>query len=273
MSGVSRSLSLDRGPIADAPRTTSDPFERPRCSLSLAKRRIRDLEAEIKAFMDSEPYANVAERNPTTNELEQKIKFTRRVPCEMEAVAIDVIDNLRSALDQAACACAIAAGGTEARRALFPIARDRAQVDQVIERRCQDLPLEIVAVIKGLKPYAGGNDLLVALNALYGVNRYRLLTPMGMITGAAAMGDSARSGSAPARPPRWDRAKNEIVYARARPGKPVQCDLRVSLFVSFGDVPLVARQPPVPLLDSMAAEVEAALATLEAEARRMAPLS
>jgi hypothetical protein len=281
MSAVMNSVAIDRDPlcgIADVEAAGRDVtsslasalFERPRRSLAGARQRIAELDAGIKAFMDAKPYANLAEPNRTTGEIEHKIKFTRRIPREIEDAAIDAIDGLRSALDQVGHACAVAAGTSLPRSACFPISRDRAQIDGVIARRCQDLPHEIASAMKGLSPWGGGNDLIVALDELFGVNKYRLLTPMGMNAGPTDLENSIQSGPGRIRFPRWDRVKNEIVYARARAGAPVERGFQASLFISFGEVPFVAHQPPVHILNSMASEVETALAAIEAEARRIA---
>lgn len=97
-----------------------DPFYSPKRRIARAKKHIRDLEGEIKAFLDSKPYARVIEPDAEgTGEL-HKIKFTKALSECLSDTAVDAVDNLRSALDQAGYAVAVASGRPNAKSSYSP---------------------------------------------------------------------------------------------------------------------------------------------------------
>ena len=136
----------------------ADPLHDSRYSVEHAKRRIRELEGEITVFNKTNPCARVLERDPNTTEYVHKIKLVKPLPVALSGIAFDVVTNLRSALDQAGFAIAVAAG-KKGKDAHFPFGDTLAEVQSRAGRRSKDIPKEIFDVMVSAKPHKGGNDL------------------------------------------------------------------------------------------------------------------
>lgn len=67
-----------------------------------AKQHVGDLEAELRAFHGTNPYVVAAKRNPETHQLVYYVASVQEVPRSISAIAGDVLQNLRSALDHLA---------------------------------------------------------------------------------------------------------------------------------------------------------------------------
>src|SRR5215470_372974 len=82
-----------------------------------AEEHIRDLQTEIESFRDGppKPYIIQTENDPQTGELLYKATYVRDVPIRFAAIAGDVLQNLRSALDHLAWQLVEAAGNTPRR--------------------------------------------------------------------------------------------------------------------------------------------------------------
>src|ERR1700720_3862881 len=136
----------------------ADPLHDSRYSVEHAKRRIRELEGEITVFNKTNPCARVLERDPNTTEYVHKINLVKPLPVALSGIAFDVVTNLRSALDQAGFAIAVAAG-KKGKDAHFPFGDALAEVQSRAGRRSKDIPKKIFDVMVSAKPHKGGNDL------------------------------------------------------------------------------------------------------------------
>ena len=117
------------------------------------------MEGEITVFNKTNPCTQVIERDPNTAEFVHKIKLVKPLPVALSGIVFDVVVNLRSALDQAGFAVAVAAG-TNGRAAHFPFGKTLAEVRSRAKEGSKNIPKEIFDVMVSAKPYKGGNDLL-----------------------------------------------------------------------------------------------------------------
>ena len=67
-----------------------------------AQQHIRDLNTEIRAFLDGQPYTISTKNDLQTRKLIYYVADVRSVPLSIAAITGDVIQNLRSALDHLA---------------------------------------------------------------------------------------------------------------------------------------------------------------------------
>jgi len=106
----------------------SNSTDRIRIKIQRAEEHIRDLEPELKAFFDTNPYAVGTKHNPQTGQLIYYLVSVRDVPERISAITGEVLQNLRSALDHLAYALfMIGPGGTSgspAKHVYFPISDD-----------------------------------------------------------------------------------------------------------------------------------------------------
>jgi hypothetical protein len=248
----------------------TDFFHSSRCCIEHAKRHIHTLETEISVFFNTNPYATVVETNMDGTEDIHKIKLVKPMPATFPLIAFDAINSLRSSLDQAgyAVAVAIGKGGNNAH---FPFGNTDNDVNASHRRRSKDLPKEIFDKMMAFKPYKGGNDLLWALNKLCNSHKHEIIIPIAIYTDNMSYGihNLVSSGSANTFPPRWDAAKNEMILARVLHGSEFNCDLQVQTFIAFAKVDAVLGQPAIPILNNMVGIVERIIMALESEARRL----
>jgi hypothetical protein len=98
---------------------SNDPFASPKRRLARARNHIDNVEAGIQAFLDRKPYARIVERNAQGAE-EHKIKLVIPLPDEITDLTYEAIEAMRSSLDQATYAVAIACNSKRADLIHFP---------------------------------------------------------------------------------------------------------------------------------------------------------
>lgn len=249
------------------------PLHDSRYSVEHAKRRTRELESEIKVFNKTNPCAQVMQRDPNTMEYVYKIKLVNPLPAALSGIAFDVVTNLRSALDQAGFAVAVAAG-KKGKDAHFPFGDTLAEVQSRAGRRSKDIPKEIFDVMVSAKPYKGGNDLLWALNKLCNTNKHEIIIPMGMASGGFVMASGTpMKGPLKISAPRWDSAKNEMEYMRIGPTLEANINCQFIFYIAIGKIEIMEGQTALIVLNATAGEVERVLMTIEGEARRIGVFS
>jgi hypothetical protein len=113
-----------------------DPFRSPKQRLSRAQEKIAELKAAIEAFVKSEPYARVVDIEPSSGAELHKVKMTAPLPDLITNLTMEIVEALRSVLDQAGFACAVIAGKPNPKSAYFPIADTGPDLANVIKGRC-----------------------------------------------------------------------------------------------------------------------------------------
>jgi hypothetical protein len=192
--------------------------------------------------------------------------FVRR-PCS--GIVFDAVTNLRSALDQAGFAVAVAAG-KKGKDAHFPFGDTLAEVQSRAGGPSKDIPKEIFDVMVSAKPYKGGNDLLWALNKLCNTNKHEMIIPMGMAVGGVVMASGpSMKGLLSIGGHRWDSAKNEMEFLRTGTTTIADINGQFTISVAIGKIEIVEGQPALKIFNATAGEVERVLMAIEAEARRI----
>src|SRR5579871_4093 len=200
----------------------SDTLYSPRRRLCLAKERIEDLKREIAAFWRGNPYVQVIEDDPQRKGYRlYKIKLVKELPASIADIACAIAGHLRSALDQAGYAVALAAAppGTKPKRTAFPFAGSEGHMNNSLGR-CQDLPQEIRALFCTFKPYKGGDDLLWALNTMRNTNEHMVLVPVSTVVqrpSTKIRGTGFFQMTLPEYTV-WDRCKQEVTFLTLGPG-------------------------------------------------------
>lgn len=146
------------------------------------KSHIRDLETQVRTFIQNDPYEIQTKRNPDTRQLIYYIASARPTPVNLSLVAGDAIQNLVSALDH--LAYQIVGSDTNdnpprPNRIYFPVSDDAATYETTKRGKLQGALDESFLVIDSFKPYKGGTDLLWALQRLNNIEKHRLLITVG----------------------------------------------------------------------------------------------
>jgi hypothetical protein len=211
-------------------------------------------------------------REPDSDGTAQLFKFKFRVPFPISWThsAIEALEAMRSVLDQAAYAAAIASGKITPKRTQFPIADSPDELENLIVGRkvCKDVPDEIVAVFRSFKPYKGGNDTLWTLNKLRNSNHTHLI-PVGIQWASVRISQSDRSDEITPIDPIFDRAKNEIIFARGPIGGHFAFGAQPTFFVSFDDIQVTGRKQAIVVRRAAASVVENVMEETETACRRL----
>ena len=253
-----------------------DYFESPKLKLARAKKYVDDLERERDRFVDEHPWSHVVEANLDGSRKEYKIKFTRDFPDAFGDFTSNALQNLRSALDHAANASARAAGVSDPRSAYFPFGNDPKGLEDGIKGRCKDVLPDIVTVIRRFKPYRTGNPnpILWAINNTANVDKHAIVHPMaGCVDSVKLSGPDATCRPLLIHPPRWDGAKNEIIYAVSTPDFNPNYNVDIKIDIAFGEIGVVDGHPAAGLLKAMIHEVQNVLVAIEAETRKLGYIS
>jgi hypothetical protein len=153
-----------------------------RVKIKRAKKHLSELEAAAEKYQDS--YTHVADENSKIAQGEPRLKKLPIIHFDMLAIAGDVLQNLRSALDHVMYHLALVANpnAREAtlRQISFPIGKSagdyksnpRGRIKGIIEPRAMQF-------IDGLKPYKGGSDLLWRLHETNNIDKHRKLISIG----------------------------------------------------------------------------------------------
>jgi hypothetical protein len=147
-----------------------------------AKEHVADLERELRAFLDGNPYKVGAKRNPQTRELIYYVASVEPTPDFLPLIAGDALQNLMSALDHLAYQIVCSDTGDNPpnpKWIYFPIADDAAKYEASKRKRMKGARPETFDAIDALQPYKGGNDLVWSLYRLNNIEKHRLLITVG----------------------------------------------------------------------------------------------
>jgi hypothetical protein len=147
-----------------------------------AKAHIDNLNREVGAFRETQPYRIDTKRNPQTGQLIYYMSKVDAVPQRLALIAGDVIHNLASALDflayQIVCSSTNDAPRNP-RGIYFPTFASAEKYEALKRGKMEGAGQEVFEALDALKPYKGGNDLLWALHELNNIDKHRLLITAG----------------------------------------------------------------------------------------------
>jgi hypothetical protein len=149
--------------------------------------------------------------------------------------------------------------------------RDATNFENNLMGRTKQLPEEIRALFRTLKPYRGGNNALWALNEIDNADKHALL---GIGSGAFIFGasfllsETPQSFGLPIRP-MWDSANQEIELGIFPIQENSASKVDFGLFVAFDEIEVAHGEPVVMFLRQLARGVEYILNAIDSECRRI----
>lgn len=142
-----------------------------------AKSHIRELDNGIIDYLKTKPYRVVIEQDPNSPNHLWTLRVRNDVPHTFSAIIGDAIHNLRASLDLLASDL-VAANGGSTNNVYFPFAEDVDSFERMIKERHVDRAGEdVVEIIRSLKPYKGGNDMLRAIHDLDITDKHKTIIP------------------------------------------------------------------------------------------------
>jgi hypothetical protein len=136
------------------------------------------LEERIVKWREDEPYSIAIDADSEPGKKVYRLTKTKPIPSLIVAETGVVIHSIRSSLDILACTLAARHGHPGSTSTYFPIWRTEADFlnpqSKVLEK-IERLSQIDQAVIKSLRPYPGGNDLLYAFHQMDLTRKHRRL--------------------------------------------------------------------------------------------------
>jgi hypothetical protein len=155
--------------------TGNNMFVSARLKIERAKSHITELDREIANFLSRDPYRLVLDSYDQRGWCCWRIHVIEDAPLTLSAMIGDAIHNLRTSLDHLAHNLVLLNQGNT-HNVYFPFCNTETELDKVIkDRHLDQAGPGVVNIIKMIKPYRGGNDLLRLLHDLDIIDKHQLL--------------------------------------------------------------------------------------------------
>ena len=248
-------------------------FNNARLRIKWAKNDIANFERSAKRFFKNTKPTLVTDPDPDGIRELHKLRLSKKLPTTLTQKAISACENLRSALDLLAVDVARLASIPSVGDIHFPFSATAGDFkSRLNSRACRPLPDEIKALFASYEPYAGGSDLLWAINELANTSKHDSIIHVGFKTGIVL--PYLETSDAMYLPIEimegvHDSAENEIVFARTQRGLKWKYRLQGTFGVSFGKIERIEGKEVLPNLSAMVDAVTMIVNETEAECRRL----
>lgn len=246
-----------------------------------ANRHVHEIESEIRAFKNRNPFGLYCEEEPGSGDLVYKISIKEDVPILLSAPIGDCIHNLRAAFDIVACQIVTLGNGRVSSQTQFPIFSSSKKFRSKVGRNLQGASQAAISVVERLQPYQGEhNQALWAIHRLDILDKHRMIIPVGAAhsalgidvskTMSGLMGQKVNFPVVSLRPedrqfPLKDGAVVFRVRGAARNGMVDDEDHQITIDVAFGEKQIVDGEPVVPTLRQLIQFTSAAVASIADE--------
>jgi len=148
-----------------------------RSKVKRAEKNIFDFRREVERFKATKPYEVVRQPDLQAGKIVYDVVKADQVWPSIPAIAGDVLQNLRTALDYMVC-CLVPNCRTGIAKVYFPIidsAPTPEQLESAFDGKVKGIDRNVVNKIAALKPYQGGDNVLWRLHRLNIIDKHRLL--------------------------------------------------------------------------------------------------
>lgn len=154
-----------------------------------SKELLNELREELNTFRQQEPYKISIKRDSKTRRPIYYISHATPLPPRIALLSGEVIQHLRSALDNLAYNFfQKESPDEEGKHIYFPIFDDVTKYVQEKEKRTVGMSDACKKWIDSLSPYKGGNDVLWQIHKLNNIDKHRLLIAAGASFGSLNLG-------------------------------------------------------------------------------------
>ena len=217
-------------------------------AIDWARTHLPPLQHAFQAWFDSPPYLVVEEPHPEMRQKLFKLEINRRLPPSLNAGVGAVINSVRSSLDLLAASLARRNGIMATADHHFPIYSSHQDFMEPLNeaKRKKWLSPRNLAIIEGLKPYAGGDDVLYAIHRLDVTRKHERLvrvnlTPRGAVVSPGALEQGFRM------PAVWPRFQDGAVIGWTDINA-TDCEFHISAEITFDKTELLSGAPILPTL-------------------------
>jgi hypothetical protein len=231
----------------------ADPLNGPRLKIEWAKRQIGDLERLIIDWQTGNPYTIMRGTDTEAGKVYYKLVNKIPVPDEAQVNAGAVVHSIRSALDLLACCLARLNGYTNVSETYFPFGKSKDIFESpAVQRKVKKLHPAHARLIRRLKPYKGGNDLLWAIHELDLMDKHTMLIPIGSVSTNGVFANNVIKHSAHGElqfgAPEFASLEDGMIFAAATIGTEVEMDIQFNLTVAFRDIEAIKGEPFIAVL-------------------------
>ncbi|RVN58506.1 hypothetical protein [Sinorhizobium meliloti] len=246
-----------------------DLFDDPKQLIDEAKGHMPLIKEMVDDFIGDKNWTGSVDKDPDTGEYLLKINFKEPISKSIKIRIFDVAGYLRSALDQACYASAVAIKGGEPSKTKFLFAdKEKGLQDEISKGKCKDMHPDIIDFIIRLKPYETGNKPLWALNKIRNKNVHRLLEPTAVLSGGLGLNNGFFSGSMQAWN-EWKPLKMELTFFKLSANTKMKAQINPIIHVAFNSAFGFPSEPVSHSLDKLISEVESIVVGIEAETARI----
>jgi len=210
------------------------------------------LQKRFKSWLDTPPYIFVEELHPEMGQKLFKLKIDTPLPGVINAEVGAVINSIRSGLDLLASAIAQRNGKHPCADFHFPIYSSIQDfIDPLNEaKRKKWMSERERSIIENLKPYSGGNDLLVGLHHLDITRKHTRLVEIHLIPSAITVSPAAYAQGMQF-PSSWPGFKDDAVIAWTN-ADATDCNFQIPAEITFNEAGFLSRQPIMSVLRDFA---------------------
>lgn len=253
-----------------------DPFYSSKFGIEWAQGRLSEFIREMDVFREhAHDYCLIAsELDADGSEKHLKFKLLKPLSSAFLGHTVDCVSSLRAALDQASFSVARLNGtlNTVSGVPYFPIRDSDVELERTAMPTIEKfLPKEISDLMRGFKPYKGGNNLIWALNKLCNTNKHGMIQPLPIARGGGFAEGVHHGGSSFKLwfEPKWDSSKNEMILVSAPVDAQFTMNYEFDIFIAFGNIEFIVRKPVIPTLHKFVDIVNRIVVAIEAETRRI----
>jgi hypothetical protein len=173
-----RAEDLTPSPVTIEPISVGDA----RVKIIRAKDLLEELDGVTKEYLKLQPFKVVTNDESHAGNLVFRVYrslIDPPVPDRCGAILGDIVHNLHSALDLLAWQLVLSNGEMPGQGTYFPIGASQESFDNDVNRKLKGADPKAIELVRSLKPYAGGNDLLYKLHRLDIIDKHRVLLVVG----------------------------------------------------------------------------------------------
>lgn len=224
---------------------------------------ITELRAAIAEFAKTNPYTIVHKAHSVPGVTSVIARLTHPTPPIIDVLVGETLFNLRSALDQIACALVQANGGTDLKNTYFPFA-DSEEVffSKETQKKLAGMSDQAKEVMNSFKTYKGADDVMWAMNKLHNTDKHRTLIPLNGFSVGTTISNGHFDSLVLGGPPRPLDA-GDIELFRYSGVIHVEPEYHVNVTWAFSGVDLLSSQPIDNVLVTMAKRVATIFETIE----------
>jgi hypothetical protein len=227
----------------------SDPLEGVKLKIERANAHIIEVTSMIEAFANANPFTTFDEHDPVNGNLTVKLRAIKEPPpAKLSVIVGEILYLLRSALDHLVTTVATKRGVVIIERTGFPIefTLDKFE-DTINNRKIEQRFPDLARVLRELKPYKGGNDLLWWLHWLNGQEKHQTLVTT---IGGGIPGEIKLRGTFPRSNLRakvygggwFPMNEDHALYTVGR-GSKGHADIKIYLNISFSEIETIEFEP------------------------------